>query len=334
MPGFGFSIPYNNNIETLKIIESKFEDRPNGNKIENIYLSAPQEYFGSGRIVKGIDLKHLKEVISFCKKVNCGVNVVFNSTCEDVEWYSSRFVSKTLFIVKKLNELGVNTITLANPLFIKKVREKIKNIEIVASAFCDIDSLERAKYYENLGASEIVPNGINRDFKTLETIKSSTDLKIRLMVNEGCLWQCPYRIAHTNYTSHASRKGTDILDFPSMACVYERVKDPVVLLKSEWIRPEDLKFYKKITTKFKIVGRTMSSEWINNVVGFYLNESFDGNLLEILESATPVYLKIKPTVIDNKQLNGFLEKVINCKRNCTECDYCDEMSKKVIKFIQ
>ncbi len=329
MPELNFSIPYNNDFETLeKIVQL---NRGGKNRIEGIYLSAPQDIFGSGRDVKKINPDHIRKVIKFCKKYSYKVDLAFNSTCEGLDWYNVTFISRTLNFIKKMRKIGVNGAIFSNPLYIQKTKKEFKDMEIIASAFCCIDSLEKAKYYENLGATTIVPNDINRDFNMLKKIKEGTNLKIRLMVNEGCLWKCPYRIVHNNYTSHLSRSSEDFIDFASEICIRERARNPSTILKSGWIRPEDLKKYKKITDYFKIVGRTMPNEWIKDVVRFYLNEKYDGNLLDILAGPIPKYLEIKDTIIDNRSLDDFLNKIINL-RNEGKHDFYEKMVNRVIKF--
>jgi hypothetical protein len=56
MPGLDFSIPYNlglsRGMRSFKGLEEIFKlNNICGNKIREVYLSGPQEYFASGRIV-------------------------------------------------------------------------------------------------------------------------------------------------------------------------------------------------------------------------------------------------------------------------------------------
>ena len=71
----------------------------------------------------------------------------------------------------------------------------------------DIDYVQRAVIYTNMGANVITPDvNINRDLKLLKQIIETTGAELKLMVNEGCLYKCPFRKFHFNYISHKSKK--------------------------------------------------------------------------------------------------------------------------------
>lgn len=333
MSGFKFSIPYNNRFETLRKLSENYGEGIEDNEIEKIYLSPPTEVFGTGRHLNEISTEHIEKVIDFCHENGYKVSLAMNSTCEGVDFYRKTFASKVLNFLERMIDYGLDSIIVANPLYIQMIRKEFEDIQITASACASINSFEMASYYDELGADILTPVDINRDLETLENIKKHTNLKLELMVNEGCLWHCPFRLVHRNLTSHLSQgEGEDSLDFPSTACVIERMKNPANYLKSEWIRPEDLTYYTEITDHFKIVGRTKSSEWINKVTGYYLNENFDGNLVKILASTLLKNLELTGPKIDNKELEGFIERVLECEKNCFECDYCDKVARRVIEF--
>ena len=126
----------------------------------------------------------------------------------------------------------------------------------------DIDCVEKAIIFRKAGADVITPDvNINRDLGLLKRIREKTGADIKLMVNEGCLFRCPFRKFHFNYISHKSRnpgagKGVKSEDNVfSLNCIQLSKNDPSQLLKSGWIRPEDARQYGEITGYFKIVGR-------------------------------------------------------------------------------
>ncbi len=116
MSKLNFWVPFNGDFELLERLKSDFADGINGNRIEGIYFPTPQEYFGSARVVKEFTINDAKKVIDFCKETGFKTNMLLNSSCEGAEWYSPQTVSKTLFLVKKMKDLGLSGITLTNPI--------------------------------------------------------------------------------------------------------------------------------------------------------------------------------------------------------------------------
>jgi len=51
-----------------------------------------------------------------------------------------------------------------------------------------------------MGVEEIIiDEHINREFKTLEAIRKAVRCNLELIVNNICLWQCPYNYEHVNH---------------------------------------------------------------------------------------------------------------------------------------
>jgi hypothetical protein len=200
---------------------------------------------------------------------------------------------------------------------------------------------------------------INRDFKTLENIQKSVKCKIVLLLTDGCLYQCPFRHYHYNTLGHASQThqqfDRNYIDTCILNCSTIKFSDPTEVIKSRWIRPEDLSHYEAIgINKFKIAGRRMSTEWIVRSVKAFSSRSYEGNLVDIIQGFSMSFgnleqkdpnLKLSETVgkeskskliIDNTKLNGFIDffKKQNCIAMCNECNYCEEWAKKAVFLNQ
>lgn len=334
-----FSVPYNNNPETLaEIFRLKSH---NGNRIREVYLSGPQEYSGSGRIAPELDFSEFANVVDRVRKEGIRVNLLLNSICEGSDWYSTEALKSTMNYLKRAHEeLGVEAITIANPLYIREVRKRFPNLEICASVLGDIDCVQKAVIFRKAGADVITPDvDINRDLDLLKRIKDATHAEIKLMVNEGCLFRCAFRKFHFNYISHKSRKP----DMPggikaednvfSLNCIQLSKSDPSQLLKSGWIRPEDTSKYEQITNYFKLVGRTSSKSMLVRSFEAYLNESWDGDLLELMAGNLYSVGMSHLMHLDNKSLDaiGFFAKVTSCDKECSECAYCSELIGRLIR---
>ncbi len=334
-----FSVPYNNNPETLaEIFRLKSH---NGNRIREVYMSGPQEYSGSGRIAPELDFGTFADVVEKIHNEGIRVNLLINSICEGSDWYSTETLKSTMAYLRRAHEeLGVEAITIANPLYIREVRKRFPDLEICASVLGDIDCVQKAVIFRKAGADVITPDvDINRDLALLKRIREATQAEIKLMVNEGCLFRCAFRKFHFNYISHKSRKpemagGVKAEDNVfSLNCLQLSKSDPSQLLKSGWIRPEDTSKYAGITNYFKLVGRTSSKSMLARSFEAYLNESWDGDLLELMAGNLYSVAMSHLMHLDNKSLDaiGFFQKVTSCDKECSECSYCSELVAKLMR---
>ena len=339
MEALEFSVPYNNDPETLT--ELLKLNRLGKNRIREVYLAGPQQYSGSGRISPEINIDEFTKIVDEIHNEGIRVNLVLNSTCEGSDWYSPQILNLTMEYLRQAHsQHGVEAITIANPLYITEVRKRFPDLEICASVLGDIDCVQKAIIYKKAGANVITPDvNINRDLTLLKRIKQATNTELKLMVNEGCLYRCAFRKFHFNYISHKSRQTDKTAKVKaednvfSLNCIQVSKNDYSQILKSGWIRPEDARKYSEISGFFKIVGRTSSRSMVLRSTEAYLQESWDGDLLELmagnLYSLGMSYL----IHLDNKSLDTlrFFETVTSCNNDCTQCVYCEELVTKLAR---
>ncbi len=335
MENLKFSVPYNDDPETLEEV-FKVKKLAN-NRIREIYLSGPQAYSGSGRVMGEINLSQFLDVVDRVHREGLRVNLILNSTCEGSDWYSTSVLNRmTVYLEQVHKEHGVESVTIANPLLIKYVRKQFPDLEICASVLADIDCVQRAVIYSKCGANVITPDvNINRNLGLLKEIKKVTGAELKLMVNEGCLYKCPFRRFHFNYMSHRSKElGIEASHFFAH-CHQVIHEDFSQILRSGWIRPEDTKKYGEITSFFKIVGRELPKSKVTRATRAYLEESWDGDLLDIVSSSLGFFALKYGSYLDNKTLGkyGFFEKVTACGQNCSQCDYCEELARRLIRVV-
>jgi collagenase-like PrtC family protease len=233
-------------------------------------------------------------------------------------------------------EHGLEAVTIANPIYIKEVRRLFPDIEICASVLGDIDCVQRAVIYNKLGANVITPDvDINRDLETLKKIKDAIDAELKIMVNDGCLNKCPFRRFHFNYMSHKSKDLTDIEGDVFFAnCSQVTANDFSQILKSCWIRPEDINKYGEITKFFKIVGRARPRSFVIRAVKAYLRQSYDGDVLDIVSGSLNKFGIEFGAHLDNKSLgkHDFFQKVTCADEDFVKEDFFRDLSKELIRF--
>lgn len=337
MDALDFSIPYNSNPETLKEIFRL--NKSSSNRIREVYLSGPQQYSGSGRIAPEISVEEFINVVNEIHDEGIRVNLTLNSTCEGIEWYSHKVIGTTMQYIGEMHEKhGVEAVTIANPRYIMEVRKRFPEIEICASVLGDIDCVQRAVLYEKAGANVLTLDvNINRDLQLLRDIKQATNAQLKLMVNEGCLYKCPYRKFHFNITSHVAKEVSraeidySYADFFDM-CNGAVADDHSQILKSGWIRPEDTRKYQEITSFFKVVGRTQRGSRVIRATKAYLDERWSGDLLDLMCANLGSFSVNHGAYLDNDKLGElkFFEKTTTCGRKCQQCSYCREVVENLL----
>jgi collagenase-like PrtC family protease len=326
--------------------------------VVDIYGTAPHSVVGSGRpsiILQDVNEEEIIEHISKVHKNKMTFSYVLNAPCMNNMEYDPHYHKELLKYLQWISDIGADNIIVTIPFLIQLIKEQFPKLKVRVSTISQVNSVNRAKFYESLGADEITPDVmINRDFKTLEKIRKTVKCKIVLLCTDGCLYQCPFRIYHYNILGHASQTYQQFerhyIEYPILSCSSIKYSNPTEAIKCRWIRPEDLSHYEAIgINSFKIAGRIMPTSWIVRSVKAFSSRKYEGNLIDIIEGFSNSMAEsdrvpeegFKETLgkesrgklfIDNTKLDGFIDffKKQNCVAMCDDCNYCSEWAKKVV----
>jgi collagenase-like PrtC family protease len=222
------------------------------------------------------------------------------------------------------------------------------------STIAHVNSVARAKLFESLGADSITLDiNVNRDFALLKAIRNAVNCELTVLLNNLCLYQCPYEYYHHDGLGHASQNYNPIdgyyVDYCVLRCTLDRLRDVSQIIKCRWVRPEDIHVYEEIgMDALKISGRSMPTERILRAATAYSSRHYEGNLYDILNVIAPKTGSIGSSLqgeqsnvgpvpkfyVDNQALEGFTDffKKQNCLSGCSHCDYCRRIASKVIQF--
>ena len=325
--------------------------------VTDLYGVADHSIVGGGRpsfLLKNISDEEIAEYISRVHKNKMEFSYLLNAPCMDNLEYDPHYHKELLKYIQWISDIGTDNVIVTIPFLIQLIKEQFPKLKIRVSTIAHVNSVNRAKFYEMLGASEITPDVmINRDFKTLENIQKAVKCKIVLLLTDGCLYQCPFRYYHYNIVGHSSQThqqfDRNYIDTCILNCSVIKFSNPTEVIKARWIRPEDLSHYEAIgINKFKIAGRRMSTEWIVRAVKAFSSRKYEGNLIDIIQGfsmtvgvekdpnakLTETVLKESKSklIIDNTKLDGFIDffKKQNCIAMCDDCNYCEEWAKKAV----
>ena len=207
--------------------------------------------------------------------------------------------------------------------------------DIKASAICEITTPDKALFYKEFGIRRLVVDpDITRDFNRLRLISRVLDGNVELIVNNVCLKHCAYKMFHYNHEAHSTpdNHSQTTHDYYYNRCAMQKAKDLKNVIRLNWVRPEDLKYYLQIGIRyFKIQGR-QNVEKGNplKTVEAYMKESFQGNLYDLITIFAP-YTSFQP-YINNKKLDGFVKRFFDdptfCQNTCRTCGYCESYARK------
>jgi len=329
-----FSIGYNQQGDFVDKVLIPFK-----NNISEVYFPISNKLATSGRVKEqGLDYnEEIKNLISKCEELNIGTNLLLNSLVESELAYQDRqkYFDDLNEEIKILYNLGLKSITVTNPVYIVPIKNKFSDIKIQTSINSFIDSIEKAEYFKNLGADILIlDRDVNFDLKLIKKIKEKVGLPIKLLLNEGCLYKCPYRMFH--FIEIGNKRDTGIY---TKYCLSEVNKDPKKLVESQFIIPDNLKYYKEIVDYYKLGTRCFSSDRIAKLLSVYIEEKFIGNVYELLTTypnrEDKFFVpneKLKYEIVDDKiKLIDFYvkkkQKIENliveinsiCNNNCVYC---------------
>lgn len=270
-------------------------------------------------------------------------NYIINSTCMgDIE-YTPQGMKGITDQIKWLINLGVDGVTVSHPFLPKIIRNYSKNIRIgLDISFMFSWCKYQDDYFNNPHVNWIIlPTALNRDMIFLKELSKRIKYAPWLVVNSGCLYQCPFVFEHANYLSHISNGTSPFIDtnYFHLHCRKLAEDKPHYILGSRWIRPEDLKKYEEMGYQdFVILQNSPSSEEILKIATSYSNRNHEGNLLDILswmgKKNLPSNNRDKDVYLDNKRMDKFIADFpsINCAGCfCDECGYCISAAKDFLK---
>jgi collagenase-like PrtC family protease len=265
--------------------------------VKSLYGKLAKDIIGGGRpslVLPDISRKQLRNHISVAHNKGIKFNYLLNASCLDNKEFTTSFYKEFIALARQIKEDGADGVTVGSPSILSMVKDKFPDLKISTSIYMGVDSLDKIKHFEKMGASQItLSHNFTRDFPLLEKALKITDEKteLRLISNNVCLHNCPYMVpSHANLMAHSSQEKHEsngfMIDLYTLLCGLQKIKNPAEFLMSEWIRPEDVHYYEDIPNKnnlvLKLTDRARTTDWLVRSVQAYSQKSYSGNLFDIL----------------------------------------------------
>jgi collagenase-like PrtC family protease len=351
----------------------KLVDLLKGTSATNLYGQIWGDPLGGGRMalfIPKVDKEEATAFIAAARTKGLGFNYLMNATCFDNAEFTREGYKKIIEHLEWVASTGADMVTVALPFLAKMVKDRFPHLAVCVSSFARVQNVHMARFWEELGADKIIiAENTARDFSTLQLIREAVGCELELIANHCCLFQCPFDLHHRNMVSHGSQDGHPCggfaLDYCKLACQQMKLLRPEELIKSRWIRPEDVGVYEEIGIDcLKLVERFRGTESLIRIVEAYEQQSYAGNLAELLSlpqqgvyMAPNLDIIQRPDLIntekmqeimailgepftgnlfiDNTKLHGFIDhfKKVDCLRiDCARCGYCRRVASQAISI--
>ena len=292
-----------------------------------VYIGASD--FGARRAVPN-SLDDIKEVVEYAHKFYAKVHVTINTILTDEE------LEKARVLIEKLYEIGVDAIIVQDMGILKLALDgKLPPIALHASTQCDNRTLDKVKFFENLGVTRVI---LARELSLdeIRNICANTNVEIETFIH-GALCvsysgQCYMsyaiggRSANRGECAQACRKKYTLIDEGGNVIA----KDKYLLSLRDFNASRHLEELIKAGVKsFKIEGRLKDINYVKNVVAYYRREidKFAGKI-----SSGRISPDFEPDI--NKTFNrGYTDYFLSGRKRCYNFDTPKSLGEKLGKNL-
>ena len=267
------------------------------------------------------------------------LDLLLNANCYGAEAMSRKIEAHVAETVETLAETGLKPeiVTAASPFIACAVKKAFPDIEVRASVNMRLGTLQAMQYLAPWFDSYYISRDVQRNLGTVEKFSKwcrANGKKLCMLANSGCLRNCPWQTYHDNLIAHSADadKMPAAKDFNPHLCwtMYKYPANFPEILKSTWVRPEDIYRYEGLVDIVKLATRQHSNP--DMVIAAYERGSFDGNLLDLFEPGfSPAFF---PRYVENSAFpDDWFDRTSACVNECTGCGYCEEVFKRVGRTV-
>lgn len=293
-----------------------------------IYIGASN--FGARKKVPN-SLEDIKEIVDYAHKFYVKVHVTVNTVLTDDELFQAKE------LIQKLYDIGVDAVIVQDMGIFKLALDgELPSIVLHASTQCDNRTLEKVKFFDNMGISRVI---LAREL-SLEQIKEicqNSNTEIETFIH-GALCvsysgQCYFshyiggRSANRGECAQACRKKYTLVDENGKIIA----KDKYLLSMKDFNASRHLKDLIDAGVKsFKIEGRLKDENYVKNVVAYYRQEI---DKFARKTSSGKVFSDFEPDV--RKSFNrGFTDYFLDGRKKCFNFESPKSLGEKLGKITK
>lgn len=355
---FIYDLPFHNNSFYAKTITEKYYD-----KIYSIYFGMPSIGVPDARIQN--DHLDINDLINNIAYLPPGVKkyVTMNGRFTPFTNYDKDKLKNVTNIFRDMYDANaLDGLLYLDFYYLRMLAETdstlFAELEAVPSINCYLDNIEKFNanlvYINDIGMKQpsklIFDRTLNRRMDALEELtkqvrKKHPGMMIELLVNEGCLYQCPFKVNHdiaVSLVNDRSFSGQEYLAEQhkdnsfnvgeinqDWGCIRHLDEHPARIFQIPFIRPEDLDKYEGLFDIVKISGKVLPDQTVFDIIEAYDVRSWDSSLFGLLDATGA--LRDNYYIFNDEIPDTFHKMLTTCDKNCMKCNYCDRIAEKVMQ---
>ena len=284
------------------------------------------------------DYKRFVDYIAAANKNNIGVKWTMNQSClGQLDALNLKFYED---MIKQLKLYQCHKYIVVVPLLANIIKSMDPEAWIEVSTIGRTTSIQELQAWVKLGVNSICWDVMeNRNFTLLQNAAKylhDNDVQLEVIVNEFCLFMCVHRNTCYNLSSHNSSRDR-FGGYPFTNCISARLDDNAEWLRARFVLPSWISHYDMAgVDQFKITGRTHSTDEVDRVLRYYMDEKDPEDLLSLwhhIEKLVPGTKSVHPTIsceklnherfLEHFEKKGHICKSVGC--GIGRCTYCGEM---------
>ena len=158
-----------------------FLDAISGYPVTELFGKLPSDSIGGGRasfMLSPLTVAQLREHVRSAAERDIGFNYLINSACMDNREYTREGQKDLERLLELVEECGASAVTVSLPFLLYIIKKRHPGLKVRIGVYAHVDSVAKAKFWENLGA----------DCITLESISVNRDFDAFGMLYSGKLW--------------------------------------------------------------------------------------------------------------------------------------------------
>ena len=246
---------------------------------------------GRGRSVSDVGFQEeMESDLRYFHKKGIRLSVLFNSTCYGANELTKSFAKMIERVIAYLCDyIGLDSITTTSLFVAKQVKKIFPQLDVRASVNMEITTIQQMDYLKSYFDSFYVGRSVNRNLPHVEFMHNwcrDHNKKLNILVNSGCLSNCPAHTYHDNLVAHEQEIiASGDMDVPFHGICWEYLSKPrnnhCFSSDTTWIRPEDISHYENIVDGMKLATRTHKDPM--TVIKAYALQTYEGNMLQLCE---------------------------------------------------